>query len=93
MPLATVSSLERTRDIFRYEDHYARILDQRKADKSYRYFQNINRLAREFPYAHSSDVGKRIDVWCTNDNVSEGTAGNSALTVGTIYTYLIPMYT
>jgi 5-aminolevulinate synthase len=55
--------------VFRYEEHYESILATKRADKSYRWFRNINRLARELPYAHSADKQKKVDVWCTNDYV------------------------
>jgi len=47
-------------------------LDKKHADKSYRYFNNINRLAREFPQAHMTDVDKRVTVWCSNDYLGMG---------------------
>lgn len=55
---------------FLYEEHYRTIIQKKKDDKSYRYFGNVNRLAEEFPYAQSRN-GKKVDVWCTNDYVSQ----------------------
>ncbi|DAA79312.1 TPA_exp: 5-aminolevulinic acid synthase [Trichophyton benhamiae CBS 112371] len=37
---------------FDYEGFYRGELDKKLKDKSYRYFNNINRLAKEFPRAH-----------------------------------------
>lgn len=54
---------------FGYEAHYASKLEQMKREKSYRYFRNVNRLAKQFPLAHSPE-GKTVSVWCTNDYVS-----------------------
>lgn len=53
---------------FGYEAHYASKLEQMKHEKSYRYFRNVNRLAKQFPLAHSPE-GKTVSVWCTNDYV------------------------
>lgn len=53
---------------FGYEAHYASTLGQMKREKSYRYFRNVNRLAKQFPLAHSPE-GKTVSVWCTNDYV------------------------
>ena len=57
---------------FNYEDFYNAELDKKHKDKSYRYFNNINRLAREFPQAHMSDRDKRVTVWCSNDYLGMG---------------------
>lgn len=40
----------------------------KKQDKSYRYFRNINRVANEFPLAHTPE-GKIVTVWCSVDYV------------------------
>jgi 5-aminolevulinate synthase len=37
------------------------------ARRSYRYFNNINRLAAKFPVAHTSNTKDEVDVWCSND--------------------------
>ncbi|KAL4807457.1 pyridoxal phosphate-dependent transferase [Aspergillus unguis] len=42
-------------------------LARKRADKSYRYFNNINRLATFFPRAHLSSKDERVTVWCSND--------------------------
>jgi hypothetical protein len=55
--------------IFAYEKYYDSVLQRKKTDKSYRYFRNINRIVKEFPTAHSTDEGKRVKVWCSNDYV------------------------
>ncbi|KAI4165684.1 MAG: hypothetical protein LQ342_000626 [Letrouitia transgressa] len=57
---------------FSYEDFYAAELDKKHKDKSYRYFNNINRLAKEFPQAHMSDKSERVTVWCSNDYLGMG---------------------
>ncbi|KAL9612421.1 MAG: hypothetical protein Q9167_002969 [Letrouitia subvulpina] len=57
---------------FNYEDFYAAELDKKHKDKSYRYFNNINRLAKEFPQAHMSDKNERVTVWCSNDYLGMG---------------------
>ncbi|KAF2841550.1 5-aminolevulinate synthase-like protein [Patellaria atrata CBS 101060] len=57
---------------FDYEGFYNAELDKKHKDKSYRYFNNINRLAKEFPRAHMSDKEQRVTVWCSNDYLGMG---------------------
>lgn len=52
-----------------YQKLYESVLQKKKDDRSYRYFRNINRIAKEFPAAHSADEGKKVKVWCSNDYV------------------------
>jgi 5-aminolevulinate synthase len=47
-------------------------LDKKHKDKSYRYFNNINRLAQEFPRAHMATPEERVTVWCSNDYLGMG---------------------
>ncbi|KAJ3124117.1 mitochondrial 5-aminolevulinate synthase [Nowakowskiella sp. JEL0407] len=51
---------------FDYEQFYAEELDKKHRDRSYRYFNNINRLAQAFPTAHTG-TGEHVTVWCAND--------------------------
>jgi 5-aminolevulinate synthase len=55
-----------------YEGFYSAELDKKHKDKSYRYFNNINRLAKEFPQAHMSAKDERVTVWCSNDYLGMG---------------------
>ncbi|KAH6671577.1 5-aminolevulinate synthase [Plectosphaerella plurivora] len=57
---------------FNYETFYNTELDKKHKDKSYRYFNNINRLAKEFPRAHMADKQERVTVWCANDYLGMG---------------------
>jgi 5-aminolevulinate synthase len=57
---------------FDYESFYTNELDKKHKDKSYRYFNNINRLAKDFPRAHMSDKAERVTVWCANDYLGMG---------------------
>ena len=57
---------------FDYEAFYNAELDKKHKDKSYRYFNNINRLAKEFPQAHMSNKDERVTVWCSNDYLGMG---------------------
>ncbi|KMU76226.1 5-aminolevulinate synthase [Coccidioides immitis RMSCC 3703] len=57
---------------FNYEAFYAAELEKKHKDKTYRYFNNINRLAREFPKAHMATSGDRVTVWCANDYLGMG---------------------
>ncbi|KAH6590322.1 hypothetical protein BASA61_005318 [Batrachochytrium salamandrivorans] len=54
------------KDRFNYEEFYQTELDKKHKDKSYRYFNNINRLAQLFPTAHTG-TGEHVTVWCSND--------------------------
>jgi 5-aminolevulinate synthase len=57
---------------FDYEQFYVKELDKKHDDKSYRYFNNINRLAAKFPVAHTGDVQDEVEVWCANDYLGMG---------------------
>lgn len=57
---------------FDYEAYYGAELEKKHEDKSYRYFNNINRLAREFPRAHMANKEERVTVWCANDYLGMG---------------------
>jgi len=52
---------------FGYSNFYETELEKKHKDKSYRYFNNINRLAAKFPVAHTRDTKDEVDVWCSND--------------------------
>ncbi|KAJ6107778.1 hypothetical protein N7523_009101 [Penicillium sp. IBT 18751x] len=57
---------------FDYNGFYNTELEKKHKDKSYRYFNNINRLAKEFPRAHTASVEERVTVWCSNDYLGMG---------------------
>lgn len=57
---------------FNYDAFYTAELDKKHKDKSYRYFNNINRLAKEFPRAHMANKEERVTVWCANDYLGMG---------------------
>lgn len=57
---------------FDYNAFYNAELDKKHKDKSYRYFNNINRLAKEFPRAHMASKEERVTVWCANDYLGMG---------------------
>ncbi|KAK5111217.1 5-aminolevulinate synthase, mitochondrial [Meristemomyces frigidus] len=57
---------------FDYDGFYQNALDKKHKDKSYRYFNNINRLAQEFPRAHMSRPEDKVTVWCSNDYLGMG---------------------
>ncbi|KAJ5183096.1 hypothetical protein N7492_000712 [Penicillium capsulatum] len=57
---------------FDYEAFYNAELEKKHKDKSYRYFNNINRLAKEFPRAHTGSMEDRVTVWCSNDYLGMG---------------------
>lgn len=52
---------------FEYEKLYEDQLEKKHHDKSYRYFNNINRLAHDFPRAHRAKEDDKVTVWCSND--------------------------
>merc|ERR1712000_705342 len=57
---------------FDYDGFYHNELDKKHKDKSYRYFNNINRLAKEFPRAHMANKEDKVTVWCSNDYLGMG---------------------
>jgi 5-aminolevulinate synthase len=57
---------------FDYDHFYAAELEKKREDKSYRYFNNINRLAGKFPVAHTDDPAEEVQVWCANDYLGMG---------------------
>ncbi|KAF2142993.1 uncharacterized protein K452DRAFT_225678 [Aplosporella prunicola CBS 121167] len=57
---------------FNYEGFYQNELDKKHQDKSYRYFNNINRLAADFPRAHKDTEEEKVTVWCSNDYLGMG---------------------
>ena len=57
---------------FDYQGFYNGELEKKHKDKSYRYFNNINRLAQEFPRAHMAQKDERVTVWCSNDYLGMG---------------------
>lgn len=59
-------------DTFDYSQFYNGELDKKHSDKSYRYFNNINRLAAKFPVAHTGKMNEEVDVWCANDYLGMG---------------------
>ena len=57
---------------FDYKAFYQGELEKKHKDKSYRYFNNINRLAKEFPRAHTASPEEKVTVWCSNDYLGMG---------------------
>jgi 5-aminolevulinate synthase len=57
---------------FNYEQFYDAELEKKHKDQSYRYFNNINRLAAKFPVAHTGNVKEEVEVWCANDYLGMG---------------------
>ncbi|GMM36403.1 5-aminolevulinate synthase [Saccharomycopsis crataegensis] len=55
-----------------YEGMFEDELMKKRQDKSYRYFNNINRLAKEFPKAHRDLESDKVTVWCSNDYLGMG---------------------
>ncbi|KAL7750486.1 mitochondrial 5-aminolevulinate synthase [Sorochytrium milnesiophthora] len=51
---------------FDYDAFYTEEIEKKKRDKSYRYFNNISRLAQHYPRAHTAS-GEQVTVWCSND--------------------------
>lgn len=59
---------------FEFESVYKTELERKRQDKSYRFFNNINRLATEFPRAHRGKETDKVTVWCANDYLGMGSA-------------------
>ncbi|KAH8830676.1 5-aminolevulinate synthase [Flagelloscypha sp. PMI_526] len=71
-PFQVRGSADRCTSFFSYESFYQTELDKKHQDKSYRYFNNINRLAKKFPNAHTADPNDEVQVWCANDYLGMG---------------------
>ncbi|KAK6458865.1 5-aminolevulinate synthase [Scheffersomyces xylosifermentans] len=57
---------------FDYNGYLNNDLNKKREDKSYRFFNNINRLAKDFPEAHRSNEEDKVTVWCSNDYLGMG---------------------
>lgn len=57
---------------FDYDGYLTSELNKKRSDKSYRFFNNINRLAQDFPKAHRSQEQDKVTVWCSNDYLGMG---------------------
>ncbi|KIY64257.1 5-aminolevulinate synthase [Cylindrobasidium torrendii FP15055 ss-10] len=57
---------------FDYDKFFVDELEKKHKDKSYRYFNNINRLAKRNPIAHMAEVEDEVQVWCSNDYLGMG---------------------
>ncbi|GAA5895501.1 5-aminolevulinate synthase [Sporobolomyces salmoneus] len=57
---------------FNYEGFYEAQLQKKHEDRSYRYFNNINRLAAKFPQAHTAKPEDEVTVHCSNDYLGMG---------------------
>lgn len=54
--------------VFDFEHFYHEELKQKHDGNTYRYFNNVNRLAQNAPMGHlSENEGHEITVWCSND--------------------------
>ncbi|KAJ4472229.1 pyridoxal phosphate-dependent transferase [Lentinula aciculospora] len=71
VPAATASTSAHT-GVYDYEAFYNNELEKKHKDKSYRYFNNINRLANKFPVAHTAKIEDEVQVWCSNDYLGMG---------------------
>lgn len=63
---------QHTSGSFDYAQFYAAELEKKHKDQSYRYFNNINRLAAKFPVAHTANAKDEVEVWCANDYLGMG---------------------
>ncbi|KIL00004.1 hypothetical protein PAXRUDRAFT_822099 [Paxillus rubicundulus Ve08.2h10] len=73
---------ESTTGSFEYDQFYAAELEKKHKDQSYRYFNNINRLAKKFPVAHTVNVKDEVEVWCANDYLG---MGNNPIVIETMH--------
>ena len=55
-----------------YNGFFDNELKKKREDNSYRFFNNINRLAKEFPKAHLQNEEDKVMVWCSNDYLGMG---------------------
>ena len=71
-PVTTVDNHPTPVGGFSYQNFYVTELEKKHKDKSYRYFNNINRLAAKYPVAHTARPTDEVDVWCSNDYLGMG---------------------
>lgn len=71
-PVPAVGTQSPNERAFNYEQLFAAELEKKHKDQSYRYFNNINRLANKFPVAHTANVKDEVQVWCANDYLGMG---------------------
>lgn len=55
-----------------YNGFFDNQISKKRQDNSYRFFNNINRLAKEFPKAHLQNEEDKVMVWCSNDYLGMG---------------------
>lgn len=72
--LAPTGSQEQS---FDYSGFVNNELSKKRDDKLYRFFNNINRLANEFPKAHRAVEEDKVTVWCSNDYLGMGRNANT----------------
>lgn len=70
--LKAVLETSRKGPTFDYDSFYNGIITEKRSNQSYRYFNNINRLAKDFPRAHTSSKDQKVTVWCSNDYLGMG---------------------
>ncbi|CUM52251.1 unnamed protein product [Debaryomyces tyrocola] len=70
-------NLESKENAFDFKGYLNSELGKKRTDKSYRFFNNINRLANEFPKAHRSEEADKVTVWCSNDYLGMGKNENT----------------
>lgn len=55
-----------------YEGYFSRAISQLKAEGRYRFFNDLQRHAGQFPVAYSYSYEKEIVIWCSNDYLGMG---------------------
>ncbi|KAK6462588.1 5-aminolevulinate synthase mitochondrial precursor [Scheffersomyces coipomensis] len=65
-------NLSSNETVFDYNGYLESEMEKKRVDKSYRFFNNINRLAHEFPKAHRTNESDKVTVWCSNDYLGMG---------------------
>lgn len=70
-------NLESKENAFDFKGYLNSELTKKRTDKSYRFFNNINRLANEFPKAHRTEEADKVTVWCSNDYLGMGKNENT----------------
>ena len=62
------------KQLFDYEKFFAKSIEAKKRDGSYRYFKKVVRHAETFPNVqeHREDHLKEITIWCSNDYLGLG---------------------
>ncbi|OWB75820.1 hypothetical protein B5S31_g5832 [[Candida] boidinii] len=69
---SNAASFNSKEEAYDYNGFVTDQIHEKRKESSYRFFNNINRLAKEFPIAHRAKEEDKVTVWCSNDYLGMG---------------------